>query len=118
MKYDDVSTPLAALDDLSAKAGEAARLLRVLANEHRLLILCHLISAEETRVADLVARLGIGQSALSQHLARLRHDGLVDYRRSAQSLFYRIADRRVGQVLTVLRDIYCPELAPGEEGSA
>jgi DNA-binding transcriptional ArsR family regulator len=55
----------------------------------------------------------LSQSALSQHLARLRGEGLVSFRREAQTLHYRIADRRAAQVLRLLRDMFCPELGPG-----
>lgn len=96
--------------DLAAKAGAAAALMKALSNEHRLLILCHLISTEELTVGALVARIGLSQSALSQHLARLRDEGLVSFRREAQTLHYRVSDPRAGQVLAVLRDIFCPEL--------
>ena len=69
-------------------------------------------------VGALVEEVGLSQSALSQHLARLREDGLVAYRRDAQSLHYRIADPDVVRVLAVLRDIYCPELSPASRGQA
>lgn len=105
---DDLS-PLA-VTEFGARAQEAARLLKALGNEHRLLILCHLITAEELSVSALTAEIGLSQSALSQHLAKLREEGLVDYRREAQSLFYRVADPRAAQVIAVLRDIYCPDL--------
>ena len=108
----------ASLDALAAKAGEAARLLRNLSNEHRLLILCHLSAQTELSVGALVEEVGLSQSALSQHLARLREDGLVAYRRDAQSLHYRIADPDVVRVLATLRDIYCPELSPASRGQA
>jgi DNA-binding transcriptional ArsR family regulator len=103
------------LSKLAAKAGEAAALMRALSNEHRLLILCHLISEEELAVGALVDRVGLGQSALSQHLGRLRDEGLVTFRRDAQTLFYRVADARAGRLLALLRDIYCPELRVGAE---
>lgn len=93
-----------------ARAGEAAMLLRALANEQRLLILCHLLTAGELPVSALVSELGLSQSALSQHLARLREDGIVVYRRESQSLIYRVSDENASRVLMVLRDIYCPEL--------
>lgn len=113
-----IPSPVASLDALAAKAGEAARLLRNLSNEHRLLILCHLSAQTELSVGALVEEVGLSQSALSQHLARLRADGLVAYRRDAQSLHYRIADPDVVRVLAVLRDIYCPELSPASRGLA
>ena len=96
--------------NLTDKAAEAAALMKALSNEHRLLILCHLVSDEELTVGALVERVGLSQSALSQHLARLRGEGLVTFRRDAQTLFYRIADPKAGQVLELLRDLFCPEL--------
>jgi ArsR family transcriptional regulator, virulence genes transcriptional regulator len=101
------------LSQLAEKAGQAAGLLKSLSNEKRLLILCHLISAGEMSVGALVEAVGLSQSALSQHLARLRGDGLVTFRREAQTLHYRIANPDTGRVIAVLRDIYCPELGSG-----
>ena len=92
------------------RAAEATALLKAIANEQRLLILCHLAAEGELAVNHLVKRLELSQSALSQHLARLRAEGLVDYRRDSQTLFYRISDPRAQQVLALLQDIYCPEL--------
>ena len=103
-------TPDQSLPQLAEKTGLAAALLKALSNERRLLILCHLISAEEMTVGALVDVVGLSQSALSQHLARLRSDGLVTFRREAQSLYYRIANPDTGRVIAVLRDIYCPAL--------
>ena len=99
------------IEALAARAAEAARLLRVLANEHRLLILCQLSGRAEMSVGALVAGVGLSQSALSQHLARLRAEGLVAFRRDSQTLHYRIADPAVLPVLAVLSDLYCPQLA-------
>ena len=100
------------LNELAAKAAEAAALMKALSNEHRLLILCHLVSEGELSVGILVERVGLSQSALSQHLARLRGQGLVTFRRESQTLHYRIADPRAGQVLELLRDLFCPDLRP------
>ncbi len=93
---------------LEERAAEAARLLRLLAHEKRLLVLCHLAGAGELNVGELVAMVGLSQSALSQHLALLREDGLVATRREAQTIFYRLADPKAARLLEVLRDIYCP----------
>jgi len=102
------------LDALAAKAADAAALLKLLANEQRLLILCHLVSAGELSVGALGERLELSQSALSQHLARLREQQLVTFRREAQTLHYRISDPKAEQLLELLRDLFCPELsAPG-----
>jgi len=91
-------------------AGEAATLLKVMANQCRLLVLCYLAEAGELSVGELMGRVGISQSALSQHLARLREEGLVTTRKEAQLVFYRVSDARAEQVLALLHQIYCPEL--------
>lgn len=92
---------------LAASAGEAARMLRLLANEKRLLILCSLVAKGEASVTEIAAEVELGMSALSQHLAKLRADGLVETRKEAQSVFYRIADPDAAKILKVLKDIYC-----------
>lgn len=101
---------LAQLTDLEARAGEAAQLLRLLANEKRLLILCHLIARGEMSVGALVGAVGLSQSALSQHLAKLRDDGLVAFRRQSQTIFYRVADPKAARVIELLKDLFCPDL--------
>lgn len=106
-----VDTIPVSLSDMAAHAGEAATLMKVLSNEHRLLILCHLVEAGELPVGALVERIGLSQSALSQHLARLREEGLVGFRREAQTLFYRISDPCAGQVLELLHAIFCRDAA-------
>ena len=93
-----------------AQAAKAAQFLKLMANEHRLLVLCHLLGKGEASVTELVRETGLSQSALSQHLARLRDDGLVAFRRDAQTLFYRVCDSRAESVLRVLKDIFCPNV--------
>jgi DNA-binding transcriptional ArsR family regulator len=100
----------AALKKLAKQAGDAAQLLKLLANEKRLLILCFLAVRGEMTVGELVDVVKLSQSALSQHLAKLRADGLVAFRRTAQTLHYRVADKRALQVLQVLKQIYCGDL--------
>jgi DNA-binding transcriptional ArsR family regulator len=95
------------LSSLTDNAGKAATMLRALANERRLMILCLLIEAKEMNVGDLAREIGISQSALSQHLAKMREEGLVDFRREAQSIHYRIADPNVKRLIAVLKNIYC-----------
>lgn len=97
----------ASLSDMVANAAEAASLMKMLANERRLLILCHLIAEEEMSVGDLTSRVGLSQSALSQHLAKLRDQGLVTFRREAQTLFYKVSDERAAQLLLLLHEMYC-----------
>ena len=81
-------------------------LLRALANENRLMILCKLIEGERS-VGELVAAVGLSQSALSQHLAKLRADRLVATRREAQTIYYRLASAEATRVMQLLADIYC-----------
>jgi DNA-binding transcriptional ArsR family regulator len=97
--------PMAGLEQ---QAGEAARLLKLLANENRLLILCRLVAEREMAVGNLAEAIGLSQSALSQHLAKMREDGLVATRREAQMVFYRIADPNARRILALLKNIYCP----------
>ena len=100
----------AALKMLAKQAGEAARLLKLLGNEKRLLVLCFLAVRGEMNVGELVEVVKLSQSALSQHLARLRADGLVTFRRTSQTLHYSVADKNALRVLQVLKDIYCGNL--------
>jgi ArsR family transcriptional regulator, virulence genes transcriptional regulator len=90
------------------RAGEAAKLLRTMSNEHRLMILCRL-EGGEVSAGDLLAGTTLSQSALSQHLAVLREDGLVATRRAGLNIFYRIADPSALRVIATLADIFCPE---------
>ena len=99
-------TDAANIKAMSRKAEEAAELLRALAHGARLKVLCEL-SGGERRVGDLVLASGLSQSALSQHLARLREDGLVTTRRDAQTIYYSLTDSRARQVVRLLFELYC-----------
>jgi len=103
-----MSSSAAALAQLERSAGDAAQLLKLLANEHRLLILCRLAADRELSVGELMQSVKLAQSALSQHLAKMREEGLLATRRDAQTIYYRIADRNVARILTLLKSIYCP----------
>lgn len=91
--------------ELEACAHVAARLLKLLANEQRLLLLCRLMDGEAS-VGDLAAHVRLAQSATSQHLAKMRAEGLVSTRREAQTIFYRLADPSAAKVLATLSEIY------------
>lgn len=93
---------------MKASAGEAAALLRALGNDRRLLVLCTLIAQGERSAGELAEAAELSPSALSQHLARMREEGLVDSRREAQTVYYRIADPRVERLVALLKDLYCP----------
>jgi DNA-binding transcriptional ArsR family regulator len=97
---------------LGASAEAAARLLKMLASEQRLLMLCRLVEGEAP-VAELAQRAGLAQSAASQHLGKLRAVGVVATRRDAQSIYYRIADPSVVAVMTVLCSLYGADAADG-----
>lgn len=100
------------LDRLTASAAEASGFLRTIANEKRLLVLCQLAEGERS-VGDLAALVGLSQSALSQHLTRLRDDALVATRRDGQTIYYRLADRRVTALIELLYREFCK---PGPKG--
>ena len=95
------------LEFMQQGAARAAALLRAVGNEHRLLVLCLLIEQGEASVGTLLEQVRLSQSALSQHLARMREEGLVTYRRDAQTLYYRIADPAVEKLVSALKDIFC-----------
>ena len=85
----------------------AVRMLKAMANEHRLDILC-LLRHGEISVTDLCARLRLSQSSMSQHLAWLRNEHLVSCRREAQSMLYRLSDNRTSEVINLLNRLYGP----------
>ncbi|MYN14505.1 metalloregulator ArsR/SmtB family transcription factor [Pusillimonas sp. TS35] len=93
---------------LEQGAAKAAALLRMVGNEHRLLVLCLLIEHREMTVGALLEHVPLSQSALSQHLAKMREEGLVTYRREAQTLHYRIDNPDVEILVATLKQIYCP----------
>lgn len=89
-------------------AQDAAQLMKTLGNEHRLLILCTLMSGELS-VGQLNERMPLSQSALSQHLASLREAHLVKTRRESQTIYYSLHGEEVVKILSALHSIYCPE---------
>jgi DNA-binding transcriptional ArsR family regulator len=101
----------ARLAEMHAHAADAAQLLKALANEQRLLVLCNLLQ-EPLTVGELNERIDLSQSALSQHLALLRGAGLVETTRQAQSIRYSLPPGPVTRVIGLLQDIYCPPPSP------
>lgn len=101
------------LERMQGAADRASDLLKAMANRHRLLILCQLIERERS-VGELVAFLGIRDSAVSQHLTLLRKDGLVTARRDGQTIWYSIASAEARALLATLYDAFCAKTpAPG-----
>jgi ArsR family transcriptional regulator, virulence genes transcriptional regulator len=97
------------LATFEANASMVAGTLRALANERRLMVLCKLAEWGEASVGALAEAVGLSQSATSQHLAKMREEGLVDFRREGQTLWYRIAEPRVELLLGYLHKLYCSD---------
>ena len=96
-----------AIEDMTRHASEAAQFLKQLASPHRLMVLCHLLGGELS-VSELNEHLDLSQSALSQHLAVLRHAGLVQTRRQHQVIYYSLASKEVEDIIGLLHQQFCP----------
>ena len=94
---------------LAKQAADVSRVLNLLGNEKRLLILCHLMMHGDMKVGEIVECVNLSQSALSQHLTKLREEGLVEFRRESQTLYYRIADPRIFKLIKLLKKLYCED---------
>ena len=101
------------LKDLEAKAGTVEALLKSVSNRNRLIVLCELMKGERS-VGALHSAIGLSQSALSQHLARLRADGVVTTRRESQTIHYSLASYKVRRLIGLLYELYC---VPGDTAS-
>lgn len=99
----------AALNLMRDNVSQASQLLKALANENRLLILCYL-DGKELSVSELNAHLDLSQSALSQHLAILRRDGLVNTRRESQTIYYSLSGDTASRIIHTLHELYCPNI--------
>lgn len=93
-------------ESIKSNLQEASGLLKAMSNEHRLLILCNLVEGEKT-VRELETLVGLRQTTLSQHLARLRYEGLVSTRRSAQNIYYSISSNEGNQLLDAIHGMFC-----------
>ena len=104
-------------DILLESSEKASRLLKALSNQDRLMILCNLADGEKC-VGDLEGLLGIRQPTLSQQLARLRTDELVNTRRDGKVIYYSLASSEAGRVIELLYELYCePAIAASEKRS-
>ncbi len=102
-----MSTRALSMTDFESNASQVAKLMKALGNEKRLMILCKLMIEKELSVQPLADKVGLSQSALSQHLAKLRNDKIVDFRRDGQTLHYHISDTNVLHILKKLKTIFC-----------
>ena len=98
------------INTLAEHANTASKLLKSLANEKRLMILCSL-AEQELSVGSLNKRIDLSQSALSQHLAKLRDEGMVCTRRESQTIYYSLASNETRRIIELLHDMYCNQQA-------
>ncbi len=102
-------TPIMDLATFETKAEGVADMLKAIGNTRRLMLLCKLVEHGEMRVGDLAREVALSQSACSQHLAKMRDERLVEFRRESQTLWYRIADARIETLLATLYQLYCKD---------
>jgi DNA-binding transcriptional ArsR family regulator len=93
-------------DDMLEQRENIAQILKTIAHESRLMILCMLVKNEMT-VSEINEFIDLSQSALSQHLAVLRQNNLVKTRRESQTIYYRLADKDLSHIVTSLHDVFC-----------
>lgn len=96
------------LEQLQASAEQAAALLKAMSNPKRLLILCMLCGSPGISAGELARATGLSPSATSQHLTRMREEGLIDSQRDAQRIHYFIKNKAVGSLIATLKTLYCP----------
>lgn len=94
------------IEVMKRNSAKAEAMLKLLANAKRLLVLCHLLKGEQS-VGQLADSVGLSQSAISQHLAKMRESGLIDYNKKGQEVYYRIINHEVEAILSTLYLIYC-----------
>ncbi|WP_290807406.1 helix-turn-helix transcriptional regulator [Aquidulcibacter sp.] len=94
-------------DEMAARAGDVAKLLKAIGNERRLLVLCQLVGMGEASAGALGTTIGLSQSAMSQHLAVMREEGLLSTRREGTTIFYAIAEPKLTELMDTLHRLYC-----------
>jgi ArsR family transcriptional regulator, virulence genes transcriptional regulator len=94
------------IEQLKSKAGAAKNLLKAMASQPRLMILCELLKGEQS-VTALHQAVGLGMSAMSQHLARLRADKLVSTRRESQTIYYSLTSEPAQAMIGALHQVFC-----------
>ena len=102
----DESTTEAEIEEIAARAQDAATFLKAISHEGRLMILCHLVSGEKT-VTELERLLSARQAAVSQQLSRLRLEGLVVPRREGKAIYYSLSDPKAARVIALVYDMFC-----------
>lgn len=100
--------------EMEEKAETVARFLKGLANPHRIIVLCNLMQGERS-VSELIEITGISQTSMSQHLSKLKEEGIVGFRREHRTLHYKITNPDVLRVMSLLYEMYCQELIEPED---
>ena len=97
------------IEVMQEKAEDVAEFMKCFGSPHRLMILCQLVEGEKN-VTEMIKATGIAQTSMSQHLNKLRQEGLIDYRRDHRVLYYSICDKNVMKVMSVLHEAFCAEI--------
>ncbi len=95
------------ISDIELSAKRVSAILKAIGNDKRMLLLCKIVEHGEVSAGSLVGVANLSQSAMSQHLAKLREEGIVDFRRDGQTLYYRLADERIKELILTLHRLYC-----------
>ncbi len=93
--------------DLEQNAARVSSILKAIGNDKRILLLCRIVEHGEMTAGSLVGVAGLSQSAMSQHLSKLRDEGIITYRRDGQTLWYRLADQNIKELIVTLHRLYC-----------
>lgn len=104
------------LNELKSKVGMVETLLKTVGNRNRLIVLCELLKGERS-VSSLQSAVGLSQSALSQHLGRLREDQIVTTRRKSQTIYYSLASNKVARLIGLLYELYCAPDRDAKDGA-
>ncbi len=95
------------INDLEQNAKHVSSVLKAIGNAKRVLLLCKIVEHGEINAGSLVGVAGLSQSAMSQHLAKLREEGIIKYRRKGQNLYYSLHDNRIKELIITLHRLYC-----------
>jgi len=97
-------------EKMQKRALEVSEFLKCFGSPHRLLVLCQLVEGEKS-VTQLIEATGISQTSMSQHLSKLKTEGLIDFRREHRTLYYSISNPAVMNIMNALFDIFCKEFS-------
>ncbi len=98
------------MEKMQKRAEEVSEFMKCFGSPHRLMILCQLVEGEKS-VTQLIDATGLAQTSMSQHLGKLKNEGLIDYRRDHRTLYYSICNPHVMEIMNTLHDIYCKDFS-------